>query len=505
MLGDTQPRLFPTIEESTYEGEETKLAVDASCRYSVWVSYVEVYMEKIFDLLDAAPDTPTEATGMTPSRSGMVRSGSRMGSSWSISNLAGLANGGSKATVLERKPLSLKNDPEGGKYIDGAREVRVRSAAEARALAARGSENRVVFGTLANRASSRSHGIFTVRLLRESASAPGDESHCSTARLNIVDLAGSERLANTGAIGDRLKEAANINKGLSCLQSCLNAMRSNRRRVAAFATASQQPAAGAAPGSVAAQVRRLGANRRPSVVPFNQSKLTSIFGSYFTGEGRTAIIVNVNPYGTSFDENCNVLRLGTDAQEVATQTGKIHMRVVHPSIRALMPQLGAPRASEAGSEESGSATPRRGGMGSNIPAPAAKFPATPRSAAAAADLQRREAAAQVSLRATPEEDMDVTILEGDEATDDEDEDESNPFVEMLMQQHEELRQRVSCCAVYGASPPTDPVVAALRRRDALRADRDGGAGRDVRRDGGASARDGGDVLRAAAERRECLC
>jgi hypothetical protein len=144
-------------------------------------------------------------------------------------------------------------------------------------------------------------------------------------------------------------------------------------------------------------------------------------------------------------------------------------------------------------------------MGSNIPAPAAKFPATPRSAAAAADLQRREAAAQVSLRATPEEDMDVTILEGDEATDDEDEDESNPFVEMLMQQHEELRQRVSCCAVYGASPPTDPVVAALRRRDALRADRDGGAGRDVRRDGGASARDGGDVLRAAAERRECLC
>lgn len=67
---------------------------------------------------------------------------------------------------IRRKALSLKSDGEGGKYIAGLREIRIQSPEEGRKILKIGQLNRRVFGTIANQASSRSHAIFTIKILR---------------------------------------------------------------------------------------------------------------------------------------------------------------------------------------------------------------------------------------------------------------------------------------------------------------------------------------------------
>lgn len=76
--------------------------------------------------------------------------------------------------LLSRKALALKPSPPGdwdgsqntGKYISGIRQIRVHSAAQAKALLKLGQLHRRVFGTLANSQSSRSHALVTIKLLR---------------------------------------------------------------------------------------------------------------------------------------------------------------------------------------------------------------------------------------------------------------------------------------------------------------------------------------------------
>ena len=60
--------------------------------------------------------------------------------------------------------------------------------------------------------------------------------------------------------------------------------------------------------------------KKLAIVPFRHSKLTEIFQSSFVGDGSAVMIVNVNPYDTSFDENAHVMRFSAIAQEVQTMT-----------------------------------------------------------------------------------------------------------------------------------------------------------------------------------------
>lgn len=250
------------------------LPVDKNYSYAVFVSYCEVYNEKvspsapslvfgdhtltralrcspqIFDLLDNSTTGPASSSTYTSSQpsSGIPRaisqlpraslhpdhSSSGFGSSHTLS---GLGQGG-----VKRKALTLKNDADaGGKYVAGLKEIRVWSREEAQAVVAMGQINRQVFGTLANSVSSRSHGVFTIKIVRVHNGAPNvrwpnhpfvnyrlrrlklmsasffdpqDVHSMQSSRLSIVDLAGSERTKNTGNTGERLKEAGNINKSL---------------------------------------------------------------------------------------------------------------------------------------------------------------------------------------------------------------------------------------------------------------------------------------------------
>ncbi|GAA6003651.1 hypothetical protein JCM10207_003528 [Rhodosporidiobolus poonsookiae] len=259
--------------------------VQEGYEYAVYVSYSEIYNEKIYDLLESPLPAPAPSTSSTTSTTG-----------------GGMLKGLFKnLTTVKRSALSLKADkpaPQqgvgaGAKVVGGLREVRVMNAEDAHKVLHQGQSNRRVFSTLANRASSRSHSIFTLKLVRVplGLSASQTAEHTVVSKFSVVDLAGSERVVNTQTTGERLKEAGSINKSLMVLGQCMEVLRKNQER---------------------------GEGRKPAIVPFRHSKLTEMFQSFFTGQGKAVMIVNINPYSTSFDENSHVMKFSAVARGVMT-------------------------------------------------------------------------------------------------------------------------------------------------------------------------------------------
>ncbi|KAI7870223.1 kinesin motor domain-containing protein [Spinellus fusiger] len=241
----------------------TVVSLQDKYEYGIWVSFAEIYTEKIYDLL------------VPPDRH------------------------------LKRKALSLKYEFRSGhKYISGLKEVRVSSIQEAYTVLREGQRNRAVFSTLVNQTSSRSHSVFTIRIVRlpidEEDYVIEDPAYATVSKMSIVDLAGSERHSNTFNSGQRLKEAGNINKSLMVLGQCMETLRLNQLKATM--------------------------GKRQAVVPFRHSKLTELFKSSFEGDGKAVMVVNVNPFDTGFDENSHVMKFAAVAKDVAT------WRRVHPKL-----------------------------------------------------------------------------------------------------------------------------------------------------------------------------
>ncbi|KAL4278755.1 hypothetical protein GQ457_03G002990 [Hibiscus cannabinus] len=111
--------------------------------------------------------------------------------------------------------LLLREDVKKGVYVENLTEFEVQTVSDILKLLSQGSLNRKVAATNMNRESSRSHSVFTCII--ESRWEKDSTTNLRFARLNLVDLAGSERQKTSGAEGERLKEAASINKSLSTL------------------------------------------------------------------------------------------------------------------------------------------------------------------------------------------------------------------------------------------------------------------------------------------------
>ncbi|KAN0134935.1 P-loop containing nucleoside triphosphate hydrolase protein [Lactarius tabidus] len=282
VLGDVLADHFENTTGSEADHDSTTLKVDRNYEYSIWLSYAEVYNERIYDLL---------------------------------TNVEGASSSRTQPILLTRKALSMKPAPPSdnldsdgptGKYISGLTHVRVDNAKEAKRMIKLGQLHRRVFGTLANSQSSRSHGIVTIKLLRKHRGEKDEPHSYNTSRLTLIDLAGSERSKHTQATGERLKEAGNINKSLMVLGQCIEVMRANQKRVAQSLAASQ---------SQRSDTRDV--KKSLAIVPFRHSKLTEILMDYFTGEGRVTMIININPYDTGFDENSSVMKFAALAREVS--------------------------------------------------------------------------------------------------------------------------------------------------------------------------------------------
>ncbi|XP_031218569.1 kinesin-like protein KIF13B isoform X4 [Mastomys coucha] len=178
MMGTAdQPGLIPRLCSGLFERTQKEENEEQS--FKVEVSYMEIYNEKVRDLLDPK---------------------------------------GSRQTLKVREHSVL------GPYVDGLSKLAVTSYKDIESLMSEGNKSRTVAATNMNEESSRSHAVFKITLTHTLYDVQSGTSGEKVGKLSLVDLAGSERATKTGAAGDRLKEGSNINKSLTTLGLVISAL-----------------------------------------------------------------------------------------------------------------------------------------------------------------------------------------------------------------------------------------------------------------------------------------
>ncbi|KPP76288.1 hypothetical protein Z043_104382, partial [Scleropages formosus] len=127
----------------------------------------------------------------------------------------------------EKLDIKINPDGTGQLHVPGLRVIDVKSFQHIKKILAKARRNRVTFGTQMNHHSSRSHALLTVTVLGTDLTTGTKTS----GKLNLVDLAGSERVWKSGAEGERLKEAQNINRSLLALGDVIQALRGRQTHV----------------------------------------------------------------------------------------------------------------------------------------------------------------------------------------------------------------------------------------------------------------------------------
>ncbi|NWV34642.1 KI13B protein, partial [Grantiella picta] len=178
MMGTAdQPGLIPRLCSGLFERAQKEENEEQS--FKVEVSYMEIYNEKVRDLLD-------------PKGS--------------------------------RQSLKVREHSVYGPYVDGLSKLAVASYKDIESLMSEGNKSRTVAATNMNEESSRSHAVFKIILTHTLYDTQSGTSGEKVGKLSLVDLAGSERATKTGAAGDRLKEGSNINKSLTTLGLVISAL-----------------------------------------------------------------------------------------------------------------------------------------------------------------------------------------------------------------------------------------------------------------------------------------
>ncbi|XP_049552463.1 kinesin-like protein KIF20B isoform X2 [Orcinus orca] len=234
---------IPEFEESVRDCEHASLNMDNNIKFSVWVSFFEIYNECIYDLF-----VPVSSK------------------------------------FQKRKMLRLSQDVKGYSFIKDLQWVQVSDSKEAYRLLKLGIKHQSVAFTKLNNASSRSHSIFTIRVLQIEESEMPRVMRVS--ELSLCDLAGSERSMKTQNEGERLRETGNINTSLLTLGKCINVLKNSEK------------------------------SKFQQHVPFRESKLTHYFQSFFNGKGKICMIVNISQCFLAYDETLNVLKFSAIAQKV---------------------------------------------------------------------------------------------------------------------------------------------------------------------------------------------
>ncbi|OVA13546.1 Kinesin [Macleaya cordata] len=226
------PRIFEYLFTRIRAEEENRR--DENLKYSCKCSFLEIYNEQITDLLEPSSTN-----------------------------------------------LQLREDARKGVYVENLKEYEVTTVKDVVELLLQGAVNRKMAATHMNSESSRSHSVFTCVI--ESRWDMDSTTHLRFGRLNLVDLAGSERQKSSGAEGDRLKEAANINKSLSTL------------------------------GLVIMTLVDV-AHGKQRHVPYRDSRLTFLLQDSLGGNSKTTIIANISPSTCSANETLSTLKFAQRAK-----------------------------------------------------------------------------------------------------------------------------------------------------------------------------------------------
>ncbi|KAF7833676.1 kinesin-like protein KIN-UC isoform X2 [Senna tora] len=229
---------------------------NTSASDSVEVSYLQLYMESIYDLL--AP---------------------------------------------EKSSISIHEDPKSGEVsLPGAEVVKVQDLDSFVELLELGEANRHVANTKLNTESSRSHAILMVQIRRSFQGKKVEDATCQDknirnelyidsdkpmiqkSKLLIVDLAGSERIDKSGSEGHLLEEAKFINLSLTSLGKCINAL----------------------------------AEKSPHI-PTRESKLTRLLRDSFGGSSRTSLIITIGPSAKYHAETSSTVMFGQRAMKIVNK------------------------------------------------------------------------------------------------------------------------------------------------------------------------------------------
>ncbi|KAI9672302.1 MAG: Kinesin heavy chain [Alyxoria varia] len=167
---DISRGIIPRIVEQIFS---SIIASPSNIEYTVRVSYMEIYMERIRDLLAPQNDN-----------------------------------------------LPVHEEKNRGVYVKGLLEIYVSSVGEVYEVMRRGGLARATAATNMNQESSRSHSIFVITVAQKNL----ETGSAKSGQLFLVDLAGSEKVGKTGASGQTLEEAKKINKSLSALGMVINSL-----------------------------------------------------------------------------------------------------------------------------------------------------------------------------------------------------------------------------------------------------------------------------------------
>jgi len=231
---------------------ESMRVADNDLQFTIQVSYVEIYMERIRDLLDPQNEKPKRRSGRPET---MQARRKRVN------------------TVTEPK---IKESPERGIYLAGVTEPFVRDLEDFNQLLQDGNIYRAVSKTQMNAQSSRSHAVITLRLACKSLENGTEKS----SKLMMVDLAGSEKNKSKSNRA-RLEEAKKINQSLSTLGRVINALTEKKNHI-----------------------------------PHRESKLTRLLADSLGGNSQTCLIITCSPSSYNREETKSTLRFGQRAKTI---------------------------------------------------------------------------------------------------------------------------------------------------------------------------------------------
>ncbi|SMN20610.1 similar to Saccharomyces cerevisiae YBL063W KIP1 Kinesin-related motor protein required for mitotic spindle assembly, chromosome segregation, and 2 micron plasmid partitioning [Maudiozyma saulgeensis] len=179
------------------------------------------------------------------------------------------------------KVNSNKNVSNSAIIVKGMEEIYIKSAYEGLQLLTEGSLKRKVASTKCNDLSSRSHTIFTITTHITKIDPISGEQYVKIGKLNLVDLAGSENINRSGAENIRAQEAGLINKSLLTLGRVINALVDYSQHV-----------------------------------PYRESKLTRLLQDSLGGRTKTCIIATISPAKISSEETVSTLEYATRAKSI---------------------------------------------------------------------------------------------------------------------------------------------------------------------------------------------
>lgn len=335
--------LIPRICKGLFVSQTTHNNTDiGDCKisYRFEVSYLEIYSEKVRDLI-AKPN-----------------------------NELPLVN------------LKIRQHPDLGPYVEGLNQIAVEDYASIKKIIDRGNKERMVASTIMNDRSSRSHAILTLHFTQVINDYNLNKTREVVGKINLVDLAGSERVEVSGVTGINFKEAIMINKSLSTLglvisklatrtrdkknkhiikgtqkksrytnkKGTLKKKKTGPRQDNLYSTPKTTPRKQSTPRKQTTPRKQI-TNKKRNVsmlknhIPFRDSALTWILSESLGGNSKTYMIATISPSDLNYNESLSTLRYAYNAKHIVN-TVKVNedpsdkiIRILNDEITKLKQQV----------------------------------------------------------------------------------------------------------------------------------------------------------------------